>query len=175
MVPSPHLLSLILRDYQLDPLGIHGLSHWARVHEFGLKLATQTGADPTVVALFAVFHDSRRLNDGRDPEHGQRGAFLAYDLRGRAFNVSDCQFSLLCRACEGHTRGTPEIESDITVLTCWDADRLDLARVGKSLDPKRLCTASARQPEMLEWANSLSEEGHNPAVLEQWLRVIPLS
>ena len=41
------------------------------------------------------------------------------------------------------------MEGDATVLTCWDADRLDLGRVGIRPDPKYLCTPAARDPEML--------------------------
>jgi uncharacterized protein len=40
----------------------------------------------------------------------------------------------------------------MTVLTCWDADRLDLGRVGIKPNPHRLCTAAARDPMMIEWA-----------------------
>jgi uncharacterized protein len=38
------------------------------------------------------------------------------------------------------------------VLTCWDADRLDLGRVGIRPLAERLCTDAARQPAMLQWA-----------------------
>jgi uncharacterized protein len=41
---------------------------------------------------------------------------------------------------------------DITVLTCWDADRLDLGRVGIRPAAHRLCTDAARDPAMIEWA-----------------------
>lgn len=47
---------------------------------------------------------------------------------------------------EGQTLG------DATVLTCWDADRLDLGRVGIRPHPHRLCTEAARDPVLLEWA-----------------------
>ena len=40
------------------------------------------GADREVVLLFALFHDSMRLNDGHDPEHGKRGSALARELAG---------------------------------------------------------------------------------------------
>jgi len=58
LIISKDLISKVIGMYQLDPRGIHGLSHWARVREFGLKIAETTGADPVVVELFAVFHDS---------------------------------------------------------------------------------------------------------------------
>jgi uncharacterized protein len=44
------------------------------------------------------------------------------------------------------------MEGDVTVLTCWDADRLDLGRVGIRPDPTYLCTAAARDTDMLTWS-----------------------
>ena len=41
----------------------------------------------------------------------------------------------------------------MTIQTCWDADRLDLGRVGMMLHPARLCTEAARDPEVLKWAD----------------------
>jgi len=48
----------ILEDYALPIHGDHGVSHWARVLENGLRLSKATEANVTVVSLFAVFHDS---------------------------------------------------------------------------------------------------------------------
>ena len=50
-------------------------------------------------------------------------------------------------------------DADITVQTCWDADRLDLGRVGIRPDPRRLCTAAARNPRMIEAAFARSLAG----------------
>lgn len=74
---SPVLMRAILDGYLLPVMGIHGLPHWGRVFETGLRPAEITGADLEVVALFAVFHDSRRVNEGTDPDQGPRGAELA--------------------------------------------------------------------------------------------------
>ena len=68
------LLAAIRRQYRLHWTGIHGVGHWARVLDAGLRLASVTGADPEVVALFALFHDACRRNDSHDPRHGARGA-----------------------------------------------------------------------------------------------------
>jgi uncharacterized protein len=117
---------------------IHGVEHWRRVERNGLMLAASTGADATVVRLFALFHDSRRINDGTDPQHGARGASLARALRGTLYDVSDDAFDLLQTACTYHTDG--ERHEDPTIGTCWDADRLDLTRVGVTLDPRFMST-----------------------------------
>jgi uncharacterized protein len=141
----------ILEDYALPRHGIHGVGHWARVLENGLRLAEITEANIEVVQLFAVFHDSRRVNDGFDDGHGQRGAKLAALLRGKLFHLPEDDFDLLYAACVTHTDG--QTDGDTTIQTCWDADRLDLGRVGTTPHPRRLCTAAAKMPDILKWAD----------------------
>ena len=164
-VISPDLLHVIRAQYTLPWLGLHGLPHWARVREIGLRLATETGANPAIVELFAVLHDARRRNEEVDPGHGQRGADLAATLRGTLIQLPDRDFALLSTACADHTKGL--IDADITIQTCWDADRLDLGRVGTTPDPARLCTAAARDPEMLRWADRRSCDGFVPRIVHQ--------
>ena len=107
------IVHAILEDYALPWQGTHGLSHWARVLENGLRLADGTGAVVEVVQLFAVFHDSRRINECTDYCHGQRGAELAASLRGTLFDLPDADFDLLYQACADHTDGLTD--ADITV------------------------------------------------------------
>ena len=163
----PAIVAEILRGYALPTRGFHGVVHWARVLENGLKLAETTGAKVAVVQLFAIFHDSRRENDGSDPDHGRRGADLAAELRGRLFELPDAEFELLYRACEWHTHG--RTDPDVTVRTCWDSDRLDLGRVGIVPSPKYLCTPAARSPKTIDWAYVRSIEGYEPDfVMADW-------
>lgn len=145
------IIAAILDGYALPPWGEHGLAHWGRVMENGLRLAQRTGADTQVVTLFAVFHDSRRVNEDTDPDHGRRGAELALALRGRLYDLPGAAFELLYRACDLHTDCCSD--PDRTVQTCFDADRLDLGRVGITPDPGRLCTKAARDPDVLHWAH----------------------
>lgn len=161
------IIAEILKGYALHPRGFHGVTHWARVMENGLKLSEATGADRAVVTLFALFHDSRRENDGSDWGHGLRGAQLAKRLRGSAFELDDESFELLFHACEWHTEG--KTDPNVTVATCWDSDRLDLGRVGIRPDPKYLCTKAARLPAMIEWADRRARIEFEPAyVIELW-------
>ncbi len=141
--------TLVRNGFQLPLTSIHGPAHWARVRENGLRLATETGADRTVVELFALLHDSQRRSDGRDPGHGRRAAEWALTLRGSIITLPPPLFDLLYYACEYHTAGLTE--ADPTVQTCWDADRLDLGRVGIRPLPERLCTPAARAPEIILW------------------------
>jgi uncharacterized protein len=98
-----------------------------------------------------VLHDSKRRNEGTDPEHGPRAADFARQLRGTAFELDDDDFEKLVRACHGHTH--ERTHPDITIQTCWDSDRLDLGRVGIFPDPYYLSTADARDPAMIRWAD----------------------
>ncbi len=111
-----------------SPYSIHGPDHWRRVERNGCILAAKTGAKIEVVRLFAIFHDSKRINEGWDPQHGKRGAEFAASMRGAWFDLSDEDFDLLHFACEWHTDG--HRNEDPTIGTCWDADRLDLGRCG---------------------------------------------
>src|SRR5512141_1377120 len=76
-VDFAHLRSLVIAQFPLGPNSIHGPNHWQMVERNGLLLAKETGANEIVVRLFALFHDSRRQNEGTDPDHGHRGAQLA--------------------------------------------------------------------------------------------------
>ena len=95
----------ILKDYELPIGGDHGVVHWARVLENGLRLAPMTGASTEIVTLFAIFHDSRRVNEFDDDGHGLRGAEFALSCRGKFFNLNDLDFDLLYEACRLHTGG----------------------------------------------------------------------
>ncbi len=165
---NPQLVKRILAGYVLSPMGIHGLSHWARVLEIGSRLTEQTGADLAVVELFAIFHDSRRVNDGSDPDHGRRGAALAGEYFDE-LGLSVEQFELLDDACSYHTDGLTE--GEVTVQTCWDSDRLDLWRVGIRPRPDKLCTAAALDYDLQRWARERSESDHVPVfVSAEWLK-----
>ena len=131
------------------PLGIHGLFHWARVLENGLRLAEETGANRRVLELFAWFHDSGRVNDATDVDHGARGADFARRVCGQRGILSPAERETLYEACSNHSHGVSS--ADLTIRTCWDADRLDVARTGVLPDRKLLCTTTAKSPATIKW------------------------
>lgn len=147
---TPELIAHVRSEFQLDWRGIHGVAHWARVRHNGLTLARDTGADVRVVELFAFLHDVRREHDGHDVGHGERAAELARELGGRLFELDRPARRLLETACRDHSDGYTR--ADPTVQTCWDADRLDLGRVGVRPKAEYLCTEAARNAEILEAA-----------------------
>lgn len=130
-----------------------------------MRLAKETGAQVDVVGLFAVFHDARRINEHHDPGHGRRGAELAETLRGELFDLSDDDFDLLYEACAGHTDERTHL--DVTVQTCWDADRLDLGRVGIEPHADYLCTAVAKRKTTIRWADGRASLQVVPDWLEE--------
>jgi uncharacterized protein len=136
--------------FVLDLHGIHGVPHWQRVRENGLRIARHSGANPLIVELFAYLHDCCREDDRSDPGHGERAADFTQGLRGTLIHLSDEDFVLLHEAIRDHELGLTR--GDITVRTCWDADRLDLGRVRVRPHPRYLCTEYARKKETIEWA-----------------------
>lgn len=163
---SPELLEAIVEQYPLPLDSIHGIAHWARVLFNTQLLAHDTGADLFVCELFSVFHDARRENEGVDFIHGREGAELARQWRGKYFELPDKLFDLLYVACAEHTTGTDH--PDATVRTCWDADRLDLGRVGIMPDPARLCTEVARDAGLIAQCYQRSREDYFPQVFGSW-------
>ena len=124
---APKVLEALQRESAFITSPIHGLKHWQTVERNGHYLANFNGADKVVLSYFAYFHDCMRENEGYDKGHGPRGAVFAMKHRS-IIPLNDAQFKQLTDACKGHTYGSrPEC---ITINTCWDADRLDLGRVG---------------------------------------------
>ncbi len=121
------VLYLLRKESDFINSPIHGLKHWETVERNGHYLAEFNGADKEVLSYFAYFHDCMRENEARDKGHGPRAASFAKKHRD-IIPLNDVQFKQLTDACKGHTHGVrPEC---ITINTCWDADRLDLGRVG---------------------------------------------
>ena len=164
---SQELIRSILGRYMLSWDGTHSVPHWARVLENGRRVSETTEAQRVIVDLFAVFHDSQRINEDVDDGHGRGGSELAKDLRGVVYELDDEAFGLLIKACDLHTEGY--LDGDVTLRTCWDADRLDLGRVGIIPRVEKLCTEGAKDPGLLKWAIKRGEGLFVPALVsEEW-------
>jgi len=125
--PIEILVSKVIEEAKLANSSIHGVSHWQRVERNGAFLCQFNKADLEVVRLFALFHDSKREDDYRDLEHGPRAEVYIRSISDFV-PLAQEQFEDLCIACRTHTTGT--VPENITIGTCWDADRLDIGRVG---------------------------------------------
>lgn len=126
------------KNFVLPQDSLHGPIHWQKVESIGMAMARKNGADQEVVRLFAWLHDSCRKNENHDEKHGERAAKLAKRIRGKHFKLTDKQFEKLHFACKNHAHGM--VCEDVTVGTCWDADRLDLGRVGIKPEPEYMST-----------------------------------
>lgn len=122
------LLKAVLAQFRISCHCVHGPGHWARVRSHAFTIGKATGADLLVVELFAFLHDSQRENEWIDPHHGSRAAEYASSLNRTYFELNGDQLDTLYLAMRGHSDGC--IHPEATIQSCWDADRLDLGRVG---------------------------------------------
>jgi uncharacterized protein len=157
VVVSQAFIQKIAKQFSVDLHGVHGVRHWIKVHDNGIMLSKETGANVKVILYFAILHDCRRFSNGRDEKHGPRAAAYARKHRDE-INLTNEEFELLDEALTTHTNGCG-YNADITVQTCLDADRLDIGRVGAIVDPAQLYTKSAidkadkTRQELFGWKN----------------------
>lgn len=152
MIDWALLARRVLARYTLELHGLHGPGHWLRVRANGLALAARTPeADHELVELFALLHDSKREDDGRDRYHGERAAVFVRELQAEGhLALSDDRLEILAEACAGHHH--PQVSEHPTIGCCWDADRLELARLRYAPDPRLLSTEAALDAELQRWA-----------------------
>lgn len=160
------LLEDILANFHLPHSSVHGPAHWARVRLNGMRISSISGADLKVVELFAFLHDSQRFNDGADPEHGSRAAEYALSKHGVLFHLEPPQLEALVTACRGHTH--ERFINSVTIQTCWDADRLDLFRVGIRPDRYYLGTPAARDAMLMRAAIARSCKLRVQDISDDW-------
>ena len=154
-VISQSFIAFAREHFRLDWTGIHGAPHWSRVRLNGLKLGNYYGVDTEVIEWFAFLHDLERRNDDQDLAHGERAAILAERLNKTYMKLSADRLLLLQTACMFHSDGKQL--GDPTCMVCWDADRLDLGRVGIEPNPDKLCTRLAKDPDFIDecWRRSV--------------------
>jgi len=125
--------------------GDHGPKHWHRVERNGVRIAKMDGrVDVVVVRLFAILHDCKRQGELSDPDHGRRAADFACELfQFMHLPIDELRFQKLHYALAMHNEAL--VTEDPTIGACWDADRLDLPRVGIVPDPELLSTDAAKR------------------------------
>lgn len=138
----------------------HGVEHWDRVAKFG-RMLYQKGADMDVIMAFAYLHDSERMDNWQDINHGMRASKLIDTIRQTYLrDMSDEQIAKLKLACELHT--TRHRTGDLTVDICFDADRMDLLRVRITPVPDRMATQRGAElvdnPNYADWYNGFLSE-----------------
>ena len=136
------LREFAIQHSKLGAYSIHGISHWDRVASNADTLCT-SDVDSLVVRAFAYIHDVERVNESDDWQHGPRAALLVDEIRSSVLSfLNDQEIEQLKDACRLHTiRHKTE---DETVNACFDADRLDLGRVGITPNPNKMATVQGR-------------------------------
>lgn len=143
--PFEKLRQELVGQFSLIGQTDHGPTHWDKVDRNAVRLCKSIPeADETVVRLFAILHDSQRKNENHDPKHGHRAADLVTEMyeAGMLLGITEEQYQKLEYACRHHNGGKPV--TDPTIGVCFDADRLDLLRVGIVPDPRLLSTDAAK-------------------------------
>jgi uncharacterized protein len=166
---QPPLVQAVLASYQLPLDGVHGPAHWLRVLANGRALVELTpDADAEVVGLFALLHDSRRVNEHTDPQHGQRAADFVRQLASQGLlPIEGPRITVLAAACARHELG--EVTDHPTIGCCWDADRLELARLRRRPRAELLSTKAALAPglQAAAWKRGNGWEV-DPALAREW-------
>lgn len=122
-------------------LGLHGISHLRRVAILSGRLAEAVGEDIESAVVMGFLHDCARRNDGNDLEHAHDSAVLARELIVRFYSHLDVD--RICDAIEGHAGG--EVTIDPLTACLWDAVRLELKRIGRTIDLELLSTKVAKR------------------------------
>ena len=142
------LIESIKQEFKIDYYGDHGINHWRRVYHNTQKLSKYYEIESEVFELFALLHDSKRHDEFEDRHHGVRAAgFVQKLLRDGVVKLENDDRKKLLYACANHTRSDKDdpLFNDLVVQICFDSDRLDIGRVGYTVDPKYLSTVYAKE------------------------------
>lgn len=149
-----HIIKKIFLDFDLHlTQSNHGIYHWARVIQNGRLIAEQNKANINILIAFAFFHDCQRMNEESDPEHGLRGGTYMLQFE-KDLHLTKEEISKVFEACEGHTDILFHHDKDIS--TCWDADRLDLMRVGIYPNPDKLNNEEAKNSGLISYLSKIA-------------------
>ena len=175
------MVELVVEQTLWDGLvgGVHGEKHWLRVFKLAdkiincmtLNIKTRLVVNRGVVGLAALLHDVGRIHDGRDYDHGYRGAAIAFKVAGNVFASGKNQLDLATPT--GFHKKMVELGkiADIVSRHCLpgpgdylemqivkDADKLDRVRFGgkKAVDVNRLALVESKS--LLDDAVGLYDE-----------------
>ena len=119
------------------PSTLHGIAHTSRVMIWASILSHNT---PWFTPVFwaAACHDLRRMDDGKDPEHGVRAGIWVQENLSSYHRLSRDLLEIIANACTWHTAHDEASKWKHPVLFYLkDADALDRVRLG-DLNPNYL-------------------------------------
>jgi len=135
----------------VEPFGLHGVIHWNGVYQNCLML----DPEPTMIEdwfywCFSMLHDCCRYSEYGDARHPEKAAKLV---------EPDTDFNKqLNYTIRYHSAGV--ISEDLHTGTCWDADRLELPRVGITPDPKLMSTEAGKEAARAMNPSLIVKPGH---------------
>ena len=124
----PDLISDVMSVATHRRSPIHGELHWRAVSQAGIEIAKLNGGRTEIAMAFGLIHDSQRLCDDWDPEHGLRAAKWASKSKRLLDLIGKDGRDIVAAAARDHEKG--KVTQDRNIGTCWDADRINLWRVG---------------------------------------------
>lgn len=141
------ILVEIETQFKIDFYGDHGIYHWYSVYKNTQKLSKFYEIESKVFKLFSLLHDSKRLNEDYDLEHGKLAAIYVKELyKEKKIDLREEDLNRLIFACENHTKLNKKntFSNDLIVQICLDSDKLDLGRVGIEPSSKYMLTSYAK-------------------------------
>lgn len=122
--------------------GLHGFGHIERVVEYAKLIAKKEcpGKYEDII-VGAYLHDVGRIDDSENNEHALKSAEIAEFLISRHWPWLDKK--KIVEAIKYHADG--DVTDDHVIGAIWDADRLDLDRIGKVIDCNLLSTKTAKK------------------------------
>lgn len=142
-----NMIGKIASLLKISPDSIHGIGHWQRVEKIGHYISDRNGADKKIISAFAYLHDIGRTVEYDEAGHGKRSADIAVrHFTFKELGLNEGQYEKLLIAISLHDIADAR-SSDLTIQTCWDADRLDLLRVHIMPDKNLLYTDVAKSDE----------------------------
>lgn len=156
-------------EFWLSDSEWHTKSHSARVLILALLIGHQKGlsdAEQDALAMAAIFHDSRRLDDGIDKGHGKRAAdYYKEYCQEQQLLYNELTYFIIYYHDQDDAIGLSKIEhlssiaerGTLLYQIFKDADGLDRFRLGpNALDARMLRTEEAKQ--MVDFARALLQE-----------------
>lgn len=130
---------------------IHGYNHWKNVEKIGHYIADRNGADKKIISAFAFLHDIGKTVQFAEPGHGEKSVKIIKEIFKKEYlELNDEQYVKLLEAVSKHDKSDAKSD-DITIQTCWDADRLDLPRVYILPDKNLLYTEVGKSEETFDY------------------------
>jgi MoaA/NifB/PqqE/SkfB family radical SAM enzyme len=122
----------------------HGGDHIMRVVRNAEMLAKINCPGAIFNAIIAAsLHDIGRIGKKeKNKTHALRGAEIAGKMLKKYFSDCDIDSEKIIYAIRHHSEG--KVSNDPLIGTIWDADRLDLERVGIKINPAFLSTKAAK-------------------------------